>query len=143
MMSPLTPADIQSQIDRSPFGQYLALEVRSCDPDRGELSAVVRMRPDFERGAGSGQWHGGPIAAIIDTVGDYAVVMMTRGGVPTMNIRIDYLRPAINTDLRATALVRKLGKSIAVVDIDVCDASQRLIAVGRGTYGTSTRGMPS
>jgi uncharacterized protein (TIGR00369 family) len=101
------------------------------------------MRADFERGAGSGQWHGGPIAAIIDTVGDYAVVMMTRGGVPTMNIRVDYLRPAIKTDLRAKALVRKLGRSISVVDIDVWDASEKLIAVGRGTYGTPATGMPS
>ena len=33
------------------------------------------MRPEFERGRGTGQWHGGPIAAIIDTVGDYALVM--------------------------------------------------------------------
>jgi hypothetical protein len=35
----------------------------------------VAERPEFERGRGSGQWNGGPIAAIIDTVGDYALVL--------------------------------------------------------------------
>jgi hypothetical protein len=33
--------------------------------------ADVSTRGEFERRRGSGQWHGGPIAAIIDTVGDY------------------------------------------------------------------------
>jgi acyl-coenzyme A thioesterase PaaI-like protein len=39
------------------------------------------MRPEFERGRGSGQWHGGPIAAIIDTVSDYALVMRLGAGI--------------------------------------------------------------
>ena len=56
------------------------------------------MRPEFERGNGTGQWHGGPIAAIIDTVGDYALIMALRRGLPTINFRVDYLRPAIKTD---------------------------------------------
>ena len=55
------------------------------------------MRPEFERGAGTGQWHGGPLAAIIDTVGDYALIMALRRGLPTINFRVDYLRPAIKT----------------------------------------------
>ena len=49
------------------------------------------MRPEFERGAGTGQWHGGPMAAIIDTVGDYALIMALRRGLPTINFRVDYL----------------------------------------------------
>ena len=61
------------------------------------------MRPEFERGAGTGQWHGGPIAAIIDTVGDYALIMALRRGLPTINFRVDYLRPAIKTALTTTA----------------------------------------
>lgn len=91
------------------------------------------MRPEFERGAGSGQRHGGPIAAIVDTVGDYALVMSLGRGVPTVNFRIDYLRPAIDTALVATARVRRAGKSIGVVDIDVHDASTLLRSVARPT----------
>jgi hypothetical protein len=43
------------------------------------------MRPKFERGRGSGQWHGSPIAAIIDTVGDYTLVMLLGRALPTIN----------------------------------------------------------
>jgi uncharacterized protein (TIGR00369 family) len=95
------------------------------------------MRPEFERGAGTGQWHGGPLAAIIDTVGDYALVMALRRGLPTINFRVDYLRPAINTGLVITARVRRAGKSVGVVDVDVFDDRKALVAVGRGAYSTA------
>jgi uncharacterized protein (TIGR00369 family) len=37
--------------------------------------------------------------------------------------------------LTATANVRRLGRTIAVVDIDVADTEGRIVAVGRGCYG--------
>jgi uncharacterized protein (TIGR00369 family) len=57
-------------------------------------------------------------------------------GVPTINFRVDYLRPALHADLLACARVRKAGRTIGVVDIDVTDSDSRLIAIGRGCYGT-------
>ena len=92
------------------------------------------MRPEFERRAGTGQYHGGAIAALIDIAGDYALVMKVGGGVPTINFRVDFLRPASNTALTATATTRRLGRTVAVVDIDVHDDNGKLCAVGRGTY---------
>ena len=94
------------------------------------------MRPEFERGAGSGQWHGGPIAAVIDTVGDYAAAMVLERTLPTVNFRVDYVRPAINTTLNAVGTVRRLGKSVGVVDVDVFDDRGALVAIGRATYST-------
>ena len=93
------------------------------------------MRPEFERGAGSGQFHGGPIAALIDTVGDFAVALVVKGGVPTINFRVDYLRPSSGDFLVASASVRRVGRTIGVVDVDVFDDKERLTAVGRGCYG--------
>jgi hypothetical protein len=34
------------------------------------------MQPEIERRRGSDQWLGGPIAGIIDTAGDYALVVL-------------------------------------------------------------------
>src|SRR5687767_15559424 len=82
------------------------------------------------------QWHGGPLAAIIDTVGDYALIMALRRGLPTINFRVDYLRPAIKTGLIITAKVRRAGKSVGVVDVDVFNEQKALLAVGRATYST-------
>ena len=55
-----------------------------------------------------------------------------------MNFRTDYLRPAIKTNLRAEARVRRVGRTVGVVDVDVLDDSGKLVAVGRGTFGSST-----
>jgi len=57
----------------------------------------MALRPEFERGAGTGQFHGGPIAALIDTAGCFAVVMLLGQRVPTIHFSTDYLLPATNT----------------------------------------------
>ena len=60
--------------------------------------------------------------------------MEVGGGVPTINMRVDYLRPAVGESVTAVARVRRIGKSTAVVDVDVFDVSNKLVAVGRCTY---------
>jgi uncharacterized protein (TIGR00369 family) len=137
MTEVLSQAQIQAMLDKSPFIAFLGLEVTSADPHKQEVTMRCAMRPEFERGAGSGQWHGGPLAAIIDTVGDYALGMMLGRGLPTVNFRVDYLRPAFNTALITTARVRRAGKSVGVVDVDVVDDKGALVAIGRATYSTA------
>jgi len=133
---PLTGGELQAMLDHSPFISFLGLKVTEADPGREQVTMVCDMRPEFERGKGTGQWHGGPIAAIIDTVGDYALIMALRRALPTINFRVDYLRPAIKTKLITTATVRRAGKSVGVVDVDVFNEQKALVAVGRATYST-------
>ena len=131
---------IQEQLARSPFIAFLNMEVTEIDHEKGRIAMRIPMRPEFERGAGTGQWHGGPLAAIIDTVGDYALIMTLERGLPTINFRVDYLRPCVNTSLLAVATVRRSGKSVGVVDIDVFDDKKNLCAIGRATYSTLPTG---
>ena len=132
---PPSLAEIQRQLDGSPFIAFLQLRCTAMDPAAGTITMVMPNRPELARGAGSGQFHGGPIASLIDTVGDFAVVMIKGGSVPTINFRVDYLRPATGAFLVGRALVRRAGRSVGVVDVDVFDEAERLIAVGRGCYG--------
>ena len=134
---PLGKAEIQERLGHSPFIALLNLTVLAADPASQQLVVRAAMRPEFERGRGSGQWHGGPIAAIIDTVGDFALVMTLGRPLPTVNFRVDYLRPAIDTALIVTATVRRSGRMVGVVDIDVADEAGRLLAIGRATYATA------
>ena len=134
---PLTKDEIQERLSHSPFIELLNLTVLAADPASQQLVVRAEMRPEFERGRGSGQWHGGPIAAIIDTVGDFALVMTLGRPLPTVNFRVDYLRPAIDTALIVTATVRRSGRMVGVVDIDVADEAGRLLAIGRATYATA------
>ena len=133
---PLTDAELQAMLDNSPFISFLGLKVTEADPAKERVTMRCEMRPEFERGKGTGQWHGGPLAAIIDTVGDYALIMALRRPLPTINFRVDYLRPAIKTSLITTATVRRNGKSVGVVDVDVCNEQKALLAIGRATYST-------
>ena len=133
---PLSGDELQAMLDHSPFIAFLGLKVTEADPAKELVTMTCAMRPEFERGKGTGQWHGGPIAAIIDTVGDYALIMALRRGLPTINFRVDYLRPAIKTALTTTARVRRAGKSVGVVDVDVFNDQKALVAVGRATYST-------
>jgi uncharacterized protein (TIGR00369 family) len=74
------------------------------------------------------------LAALIDTVGDFALGMLLGGGIPTMNLRVDYLKPAVGDSITSVARVRRRGRSSAVIDIDVMDEKGSLVAIGRGTY---------
>ena len=129
--------ELQQRLAHSAFIDSVNLTVVSADPEKQEVVMRAAMRPEFERGRGTGLWHGGPIAAIIDTVGDYALVMLSGRPLPTVNFRIDYLRPAINTALTITGRVRRSGRLVGVVDIDVVNEAGQLVAIGRATYATA------
>ena len=136
MPAELTPETIASFLKQSPFIAFMNLELLSVDAKAGEIAMKMPMRPEFERGGVAGQFHGGPIAALIDTVGDFAVAIAVKGGVPTINFRVDFLRPSTGTYLVARARTRRVGRTVAVVDIDVFDDQDRLTSVGRGCYSS-------
>ena len=132
----LSREELQRFMDASPFIHGTGMQIESADPHAETLTVRMALRPEFERGAGTGQFHGGPIAALIDTAGCFAVVMLLGHGVPTIHFSTDYLRPATNTGLKAVARVRRVGRTVGVVDVDVFDDRDKLVAVGRGTFGT-------
>jgi len=125
---------IQAIFGASPFLDFLQLRAVALDHGAGTLTVTMPMRPELERRTGTAQFHGGPIAAFIDIVGDFAIGMAVGGGVPTINLRIDYLKPAVGSLLTGTARVRRTGRTVALVDVEVHDEKQSLVAVGRGTY---------
>ena len=77
------------------------------------------------------------LRTFIDVAGDFALALVVGGPVPTINLRVDYLRPATHTGLTATARVRRAGRTVGVVDVDVHDDSGKLVAVGRGCYSAT------
>jgi uncharacterized protein (TIGR00369 family) len=136
-VEPLSRQQIQKRLVDSPFNAFLGLEVVSADPEKPELVMRLMIRPEFERLAGTGQWHGGPIAAAIDIVGDYALAMLLGKPLPTINLRVDYLRPGKGT-LTLVARIRRSGKTVGVVDIEVLGETGELVAIGRANYSMVT-----
>jgi uncharacterized protein (TIGR00369 family) len=134
---PLNRQQIQERLLQSPFNAFLDLEVVTADPEKREVVMRLKMRPEFERLAGTGQWHGGPIAAAIDIVGDYGLAMLFGKPLPTINLSVDYLRPGKET-LTLVAHIRRSGKTVGVVDVDVLSEAGELVAIGRANYSTVT-----
>jgi len=127
---------LENLLSDSPFQKILGLHLEAFDSAAQTLTLRAAYGPQVERSSGTGQYHGGVIASLIDIAGDFALIALLGHGVPTINFRVDYLRPATNTDLLALARVRRAGRTIGVVDIDVTDSAGRLIALGRGCYST-------
>jgi uncharacterized protein (TIGR00369 family) len=132
---PLNREQLQERLLRSPFNAFLNLEIQDVDPEQQEIVIRFKLRPEFERQAGAGQWHGGPIAAAIDIAGDYALAMLIGNPLPTIGYSVDYLKPA-HGDLTLVARVRRRGKSVGVVDVEVLGESKTLVALGRANYST-------
>jgi uncharacterized protein (TIGR00369 family) len=135
-MSDITLERMQEMLDGSPFIRLLRMRALCIDIQKQQVVIAMPLAPEYERHPGTRQFHGGAIASLIDVAGDFALVLLLGGGVPTINLRVDYLRPAVG-DLTACATARRAGKTIGVVDVDVSDANERLVAVGRGCYAMS------
>jgi uncharacterized protein (TIGR00369 family) len=130
----MTLEQVQAMLDGSPFIHLLKMRAIVLDHEGQKVVIDMPIAPEFERHPGTGQFHGGVIASLIDVAGDFALVILVGGGVPTINLRIDYLRPAGGDRLTATAAVRRAGRTVGIVDIDVTDTGGRLVAIGRGCY---------
>jgi uncharacterized protein (TIGR00369 family) len=131
-----TVAALRRLLESGPFHEFMNMELLGCDTETGAVEIRLPWRAEFERTPGTRQWHGGPIAAVIDIAGDFALVARLGRAIPTIDLRVDYLRPAIDTDLVASARTLRAGRTIGAVDIEVRDKADRVVAVGRGTYST-------
>lgn len=91
--------------------------------------------------AGTTDVHGGVAATLIDTTGGLAIQTEleepTAGRVVTINLNVNYLRPATG-DLTATAEVVRAGSSIGVsevvVEAETPDDGPKPVAIGQGAY---------
>ena len=124
--------------DHSPYMRFLGLQLVSSETGRVEIR--LPFREEFLRGDGSDWLHGGVVSALVDIAGDYAVITETGVGVPTIDLRVDYLRPARRGDLVAVARTLRVGRTVSVADVEVRDATGALVAVGRGCYASPRSG---
>ena len=118
----------------SPFMRFLGLEIIAAE--KGKVEIRLPYREEFLRTDGSDWLHGGVVSALADIAGDYAVITETAPGVPTIDMRVDYLRPARRGDLTALARTVRVGRTVSVADVEIRDSSGTLVAVGRACYAS-------
>jgi uncharacterized protein (TIGR00369 family) len=120
--------------DHSPYMRFLGLKLERSE--KGLVEIRLPFRDEFLRNDGSDWLHGGVVSALIDIAGDYAVITEVGAGVPTIDMRVDYLRPARRGDLVAVARTLRVGRTVSVADVEVRDGQGVVVAVGRAVYAS-------
>jgi uncharacterized protein (TIGR00369 family) len=121
-------------LNLSPFQRWLGPEL--VHAERGRVEIRLPFREEFLRAEGSDWYHGGVIAALADLTGDYALWTEVGAGLPTIDFRVDWLRPARKGTLAALGRSVRVGKTVCVADVEIRDQQGELVALGRGTYAT-------
>jgi uncharacterized protein (TIGR00369 family) len=125
-----------------PFNKYLG--VRALVVTRERVRLEVPFRDCLVGDAVRPALHGGVLSALADAAGGAAVWVSVddeRARVSTIDLRVDYLRPANLELLVAEAHVVRLGNRVGVADVRLFNGSapDTVIATGKGVYNVSIR----
>lgn len=138
-----TPEELQALLDGPPFQHALGLRAEAVDREAGSLTIRLPFARDVQRHPRRPEVHGGAIAALIDVTGAYTLAIQVGRGTPTVDLRIDYLRLAVDTDLLARSRTLRLGRQLGRADVEVRDTAGALVAVGRGSWSVAPRPEPT
>ena len=85
---------------------------------RGVVELSIRNRPSLSQQ--DGFVHAGVLATLLDSAGGYAALSLLPHGsrVLTVEFKINFTRPATGSVVHARGKVRKLGKKIAVCELE-------------------------
>ncbi|MBL25038.1 MAG: phenylacetic acid degradation protein [Rhodospirillaceae bacterium] len=128
----MTAEELQDRIRQAPFHQWLDLNVTEVTEE--DITVSIGWREEFVVNAERGYTHGGILATVIDVAADYALAVKLGRPLPTIDMRVDYHRPAMQGELTAKARVVKLGGSFCTAEAEIFDAAGKLLASGRGVY---------
>ncbi len=114
-----------------PFLEHTGAKLKSYA--KGSAEVELHVQPHHLQHMGF--IHGGVISTLMDNTGWYAAVSNLEPGFTavTMEIKINYLKPASGHYLIATAQVKRQGRTTAFVTIELHDG-EKLVAFATGTY---------
>jgi acyl-coenzyme A thioesterase PaaI-like protein len=129
------------------FNRVLGLQVMSLAGDG--VTGRILMKPELVGHYQHNRLHGGVISATLDAMGGLAAMaaigarhmddpplhrlqrFMKLG---TIDLRIDYLRPAVGESFDIRAEVLRLGSRVASTRMEFLAADGKLLSTGAGAY---------
>jgi uncharacterized protein (TIGR00369 family) len=129
--NPLNKQELNQLITRMPFNHLLRLKVTRVWKDGITLECEIRE----ELKNGLGTLHGGVTSTLVDVAVGLAVIGQL-GGQPatTVELKVNYLRPATQGRVLTRARLVKMGKTLAVGTAEVKDPHGHVVAIGTATY---------
>ena len=133
--------------ERIPFNHVLGLRIDSLSANGA--AGHLAMRPDLIGHYAHHRLHGGVISASLDAMAGIAVMaaigarhmdepplerMRRFGKLGTIDLRIDYLRPALGERFTLHGEVLRLGSRVATTRMGFHDAEGKLLASGSAVY---------
>jgi uncharacterized protein (TIGR00369 family) len=133
--------------ERIVFNSVLGLKITSVRAEG--VVATIAMKPDLVGHFATNRLHGGVISAGLDAVGGLAVMaaigarhmdeaaeqrLQRFGKLGTIDLRVDYLRPAVGDKFELRAEVLRLGSRVASTRMEFHGADGKLLSTGAGAY---------
>lgn len=126
------------------FNAFLGMRVVRLEPGFAELR--VPFRQELVGDPFRPSLHGGVVSSLVDTAGGIAAFTSVSPGdrLATVDLRVDYLRPAALEELVAEARVLRSGNRVAVCDVAVHQGEPGLqVATGKGVYNIKRASEPA
>jgi uncharacterized protein (TIGR00369 family) len=129
------------------FNRVLGLRITSLKPDG--VIGRIDMKPDLIGHFSYNRIHGGVISAGLDAMGGLAVMaaigarhmdesptqrLHRFSKLGTIDLRVDYLRPAISDHFELHAQVLRLGSRVASTRMEFYGADGKLMSTAAGAY---------
>jgi uncharacterized protein (TIGR00369 family) len=154
--TPITPDAFETEFvdalrqlfeEKIVFNQVLGLKITDIRPDK--VTARIDMKPELVGHYSHNRIHGGVISACLDAMGGLACMaaigarhmneppaqrLHRFGKLGTIDLRIDYLRPAISAHFELRAEVMRLGSRVASTRMEFLAADGKLLSTGAGAY---------
>jgi uncharacterized protein (TIGR00369 family) len=133
--------------ERIVFNRVLGLKIVSMKPEM--VSGRIDMKPDLVGHYSYSRIHGGVVSAGLDAMGGLACMaaigarhmdeppaarLQRFGKLGTIDLRIDYLRPAIGDHFVLCAQVLRLGSRVGSTRMEFYGPDGTLLSTGAGAY---------
>src|SRR5271166_2219685 len=124
-------------IERAPFCALLGIKIESAANGEARVRMPFRLNL-LNEGGPQAPIHGGAIASLIDTAALTALLTAPDlQRTATIALTINYLNAGVHSDLIASARLRKRGRRIASLSVEVADEAGQLIADALVTFRIS------
>lgn len=132
IVKPLTITALGRRFHFSNTARQFGFRFDGAGPGR----AVLKMKVQPRHKQIHGVVHGGVLASIADTAGGLATYLSLPPGsrTATVEMKINFLEPVSHGTIFAEARVIRLGKYLAVVECDVVDDRNKLVAKALMTF---------
>ena len=120
--------------DRYPFGEHLGIELTHVAD--GYVEGRLELDDHHSLSESTRLAHGAVPFGLADSLSAAAIASVEGTPGPTLDVRIDYLRPATG-DIYGAAEVVRYGDDTGVVEVELTDEADRRLATTRGVYKTN------